>query len=315
MSILIDYYSQLSQEELFYQELSCKGESSPLALRLPESVEAAARRRERIILPSSAYLSEGRDIFISKHPCFMPPYMHTHDFCELSFILRGRAEEEIEGEELSLESGSVLILTPGYYHKVSVFDSSTIALNVLCSTALLFSVSQSLGSDELTKGYTIFSRLTAEAESCLERIFLEQMSWTGESHAVENALFTLLISLLIRSGERGMHQERAGESGTVYKVLAYIDENFRSVTLKEISRRFGLTEQHLSRLIAAKSGTGFSEYIRKAKLREARRLLLTSDMDSKEIAYTLSFTPEHFIRFFRSETGTTPQEYRRLYSR
>lgn len=315
MGSLIDYYSILSAEELYYQELSSKGEASSQALRLPASVEDAARRDERIMLPSSAYLDSSHDIFISKHPCFMPPYLHTHDFCEMTFMLKGNAREQIEGEEIALEKDSVLIITPGYYHKVSVFDSDTIALNVICSTALLFSLASDLRAEELTKGYTIFRRLTGEAEGYLEKIFREQCSSTEGSRTIQNACFTLLLSELVRKGERSVHFERQGDSGWLYKVLAYIDENFRSVTLNEVSEVFRLSESYLSKTIHEKTGSSFADYIRSHKLRETKRLLISSDMTMNEIAYSLSLTQEHLTRIFKKDTGISPIQYRKRYSR
>jgi AraC family transcriptional activator of pobA len=46
-------------------------------------------------------------------------------------------------------------------------------------------------------------------------------------------------------------------------------------------------------------------------LTEAKRQLVFTNQPIHEIAYDLTFAdPSHFARFFRKQTGTTPQAFR-----
>ena len=51
--------------------------------------------------------------------------------------------------------------------------------------------------------------------------------------------------------------------------------------------------------------------IRQRVLTEAKRALVFTGQPIHEVSYDLGFTdPSHFARFFRKQTGTTPQEFR-----
>ena len=59
-------------------------------------------------------------------------------------------------------------------------------------------------------------------------------------------------------------------------------------------------------------GKPAGEVIRDRLLLEAKRLLVNVDMGIAEIAYKLSFTDHaHFTKFFKKETGETPDEFRK----
>ena len=66
-------------------------------------------------------------------------------------------------------------------------------------------------------------------------------------------------------------------------------------------------------LLAAMRATGVTagHLIRQRVLTEAKRQLIFTTLAINEIAYDLSFSdPSHFARFFRQQTGTTPQAFR-----
>lgn len=42
---------------------------------------------------------------------------HAHDFIEIAVILKGKGRFFIDGEELDVEQGTMIILNPGTYHR------------------------------------------------------------------------------------------------------------------------------------------------------------------------------------------------------
>lgn len=62
-----------------------------------------------------------------------------------------------------------------------------------------------------------------------------------------------------------------------------------------------------------KSGTGKTaqEYIQLKMVNYDKSSHLDPKLSTKQIAESLGFQhPQHFIRFFRKQTGSTPREYR-----
>ena len=77
------------------------------------------------------------------------------------------------------------------------------------------------------------------------------------------------------------------------------------------ANRLGITPKYLSRLIKDVSGRSAPEWIDAFVIQEAKSMLKYTDDSIKEIVYKLNFTNASvFYKFFRSQTGMTPSEYR-----
>ena len=77
------------------------------------------------------------------------------------------------------------------------------------------------------------------------------------------------------------------------------------------ANHLGITPKYLSRLIKDVSGRSAPEWIDAFVIQEAKSMLKYTDDSIKEIVYKLNFTNASvFYKFFRSQTGMTPSEYR-----
>jgi AraC-like DNA-binding protein len=81
---------------------------------------------------------------------------------------------------------------------------------------------------------------------------------------------------------------------------------------KEYAALLYVTPNNLNMLCKQLLGKAAGEVIRDRILLEAKRLLVNVDISIAEIAYKLSFTDHaHFTKFFKKETGETPDEFRK----
>ena len=77
------------------------------------------------------------------------------------------------------------------------------------------------------------------------------------------------------------------------------------------AERLAMTADRLNDHLKRAAGVTAGHLIRQRLLTEAKRQLVFTNQPIHEIAYELAFTdPSHFARFFRNNTGTTPQEFR-----
>ena len=75
----------------------------------------------------------------------------------------------------------------------------------------------------------------------------------------------------------------------------------------------GLSSGGFRRLFKQQMGKTPKEYILDIKLATAKRLLEESNRTVAEISEIIHFeTTAYFCRFFKSKTGLTPSEYRKL---
>ncbi len=107
------------------------------------------------------------------------------------------------------------------------------------------------------------------------------------------------------SGNSGEKDER------LLKILNYIQNHYKDVTLDDLSREFYLSKPYLSKFIKNKSGETFGDILKKIRLKKAKTLLRNGNLSAEVIASQVGYqTVEHFTRLFKKEYGITPIQYR-----
>jgi AraC family transcriptional activator of pobA len=98
----------------------------------------------------------------------------------------------------------------------------------------------------------------------------------------------------------------------VEELRRLIDEHFRKQRLISFyAEKLAMTADRLNDHVKRASGVTAGHLIRQRVLTEAKRQLVFTAQPIHEIAYDLAFSdPSHFTRFFRKQTGTTPQAFR-----
>ncbi len=111
------------------------------------------------------------------------------------------------------------------------------------------------------------------------------------------------IEALKNRGE--MKDERINE------IINYIQENYLTVTLDDLSQKFFLSKPYLSKYIKEKSGITFGENVKKIRLKKASTLLKNGNMKIERVAEAAGYqNVEHFNRLFKKKYGMTPVQYR-----
>lgn len=95
-------------------------------------------------------------------------------------------------------------------------------------------------------------------------------------------------------------------------VLAFILANPGKVTgVDTLAKRFGISKRSLQRRFSTEAGTTITDVVQHARMREASRLLLATNLPVNQIGATCGFEyPHHFSRVFKKEMGCCPGEYR-----
>ena len=107
-------------------------------------------------------------------------------------------------------------------------------------------------------------------------------------------------------------QERGVDAENFSKILKYVSENYtQKLSLRSLSKRFGISESHLSRSFTQKLSCSFVRYLHSLRVEHAKNRLRHSSMSILEIAYDSGFSDQRtFNRVFREWVGMTPKEYR-----
>lgn len=134
-------------------------------------------------------------------------------------------------------------------------------------------------------------------------------------HAIlEKGLFSAeetlahLESALARGKHLGSEARRLARMA-----MAYIHEHYREpVSRKDLAAAAGASQEYLSTCFHRETGITLSEYLERYRIKQARRLLETTDLPVTRVALEVGFfDSSYFGRVFRREVGVTPVAYRR----
>ncbi|MGO4109068.1 response regulator transcription factor [Paenibacillus sp. YAF4_2] len=118
------------------------------------------------------------------------------------------------------------------------------------------------------------------------------------------------LSLLFFEFQRS--QTSMVKNDVIGKLKTYIHQNLSGdLSLTNLSEQVYLNPEYMSRLFKQAEGVTLSDYITALKLDKAKEQLSLPNLYVQDIASNLGFsTAGYFTRFFKKETGLTPQEFR-----
>ena len=95
------------------------------------------------------------------------------------------------------------------------------------------------------------------------------------------------------------------------EIMNFIQTNYLTVTLDDLSEKFYLSKPYLSKYIKEKTGITFGDNVKKIRMKKAKSLLKSSNMTVEKIALSVGYqNVEHFNRVFKKTYNMTPVQYR-----
>ncbi|ANE45718.1 hypothetical protein SY83_04730 [Paenibacillus swuensis] len=100
----------------------------------------------------------------------------------------------------------------------------------------------------------------------------------------------------------------------VKQVQRFVEEQLsHDVSLQTIAEHVFLHPVYLSKVYKLETGESVSDYIYRVRMEKAAYLLIHSDKKIYEITAEMGYqNPQYFIKLFRKQYGSTPQEYREM---
>ncbi len=258
-------------------------------------------------------------------PLCITPY-HNHDFYEINYVLFGSCAEYVEKEKLVLKEGELLLLRPDTFHSVCPIGDS-ICINILIRTSLVESLEKRLNKcvvnnylDKLLKKKVSIRFPNTDSplvKSCIEQTI----------QAVENAKTNTAYNLYaeLSAGELLIRLSECSQIDVLYKaethevggermerILEYIRNNLKKITLEDTASHFGYTGAHLSRMVKKQTGFSFSAFVINQRLLAAEKILAETSEPISAVPSMIGLeSREYFDRLFKKSHGMTPSEYRR----
>ena len=247
---------------------------------------------------------------------------------QMVFVLRGSCTLNIRGEETALPEGGLLVIAKGIPHLIGIPDDAQV-VGVMLPVSVLKSqfckivelrspisafFSNSLWGD-VVNPYMIFHRTgSVYTRTLVDMLVSEECFPTANSAQMKIFILMTLIGCLssYTPAEYEMSPMRIVHSEQIPRILNYISDNYRTVTLESLAKHFHYTVPYVSKLIRSATGMTFTAILRETKLDVCRSMLLNSDLKIYQIAEIAGFqNTDHFNRTFKKRTGLTPSDFKK----
>lgn len=280
-----------------------------IPVRKIKSVEPEANFPENFSIRSLKDLLKGKDLLHD---------LHRHDFYFVLAVEKGSGNHEIDFTAHPVTDHSVFILRPGQVHQLTLSATSTgyimefspdfyhpkdgqfaQALSRVSSKNLC-----ELDTGKLKKLYSI-----------LENILQEHLDkQEGYLEVIKSDLGVFFIELLRHRQNKTSHSTatKTYEQEQLDKLLRLIEENLAAnKQVPYYADLLNLSSYQLNSITKSLLGKTCSDIINEQIILEARRYLLATSNQVTQIAYHLGYEDvSYFIRFFKKQTGYTPDAFR-----
>ena len=249
---------------------------------------------------------------------------HLHDFYSIFWIESGEAIHATEFVEYSLKADTILFVPPGLKHRMYI-DKSVGGTYILFNEDFIqynrknyvpLKEYRLFNNPDFKSLITVIPEKREKLRNITELIFDEIRNTDDYS---QDIVLNLLHLFLLESRRIFDQQNQAPKEEpdstpdtTIIKFKQLIEENFtREKNVSPYAEMLNMNPSCLNELTKRTTGITAGELIRNRVIDETKKLLYSSSMSGKEIAFELGFDdPAYFSRFFRKYTGSTLKEFR-----
>ncbi|WP_054025543.1 response regulator [Bacillus sp. FJAT-28004] len=107
--------------------------------------------------------------------------------------------------------------------------------------------------------------------------------------------------------------EHDKERSVIEDIATYIEQHpHEEITLQDISERFYLSREYISRKFKQETNGNLSDFIAEVRIKRAKELLGNGQLKISQVAELVGFQDEkYFSRVFKKRTNCTPNDYRK----
>ena len=278
--------------------------------------------------PEDVIIPEGFDVMVLRQARYMPIRSHSHEYLEFVYLMEGSTTEIIDGKPYPMEPGDLFLLAPGTAHYDITFSDDALLFFIMARTKTFDTAFHSLlRHDDILSSF--FSRvlfhdlqdayilIKSSGDEILKThiydLFMEFSDIDPYTSRIANVEFEwLCIHLLQKHISHIQDTSAQQKSINTKKLLFYIEENSRTVTIDDVCRRFNYSRGHIQRMIKKTTGLTFIEYVTRIKIRRACELLKNPSLQIQHVSEAAGFNDEsNFFRCFKKAMGVSPSQYRR----
>jgi len=238
---------------------------------------------------------------------------HRHTNYEVILVDRGPYRCELNGAELALAGGQVLVIKPGDWHQDHLRDGQRhYVLHFRLAGALPEEPAAPLFRAETQPGAQVCRSDHARDTFILRELRREAEEGAAHAPAVQDSLLEALFWRIARdlpaealsAAFRRLPQAEAERD----RITALFHRHLKgNPTVRELATLAGMSPRRLTTVCGEILGDTPARYLLRLKLRRAEEMLRYRGQRVKEVSEALGFAnPYHFSRVFRRVHGRPP---------
>ena len=243
--------------------------------------------------------------------------------CRLFFFKEGNGYVEVEGSKYDFSSGTAVFLPAGTCYRFYMSEGKADYLIFNFDLVSDFShIKNSLGtarpeSFEIQKMpiYPMPAEFSSPMVQGAPQMF-EALRKCAQDFLTKPPYYRDICSARLKRCllELLCSESAIPTAAIVRRITDHVHENYADpqLTNEKIAELFHYHPYYISDLMKQSTGDTLHKYLLRYRLRMARNLLVTSDMDIATVAWKCGFgSAAYFIKTFRADTGLTPGQYRK----
>jgi AraC-like DNA-binding protein/quercetin dioxygenase-like cupin family protein len=246
---------------------------------------------------------------------------HRHSYYEILFFSSGTGKHMIDFDTHEIKPQSIHFVAAGQVHAMSR-SADTKGFVIAFSKEFMFLNATDIS---ILNEFPAFNKTAQPVLSLPEEVFQEteglindmEREFNGTNPYKDKMLGAFICILLLKCKSllqiTGNEKNDIASRQVLLRFNDLLEEKFIELhKVNEYADLMNLSPNHLSETIKKITGKTAGELIQDRLILEAKRLLLHSAITAKEIAYHLNFNdPSYFSRFFKTNTGLSPEEFRK----
>ena len=248
-------------------------------------------------------------------------------YVEIMYVAQGSITHCIEGKELVLHKGDVLMLNQQVVHSIKRADYQDIGINFIALPEFFEIPLSMLGEENVlarfvtgvfrqkdpVSHYLLFRlQENEQVENLMENMVESMLHGYADEDIINQYSMGIVFLYLLNHLENLSHNSSMDYKETVVQaVLGYINSDCKNASLTRIAEETHQSMTTLSKLIKEKTGYNFQELLQRKRFQMAEHLLMDTDLTIEEIALDVGYENQsYFFKQFKNRYGVTPRRYR-----
>ncbi|MDD3139087.1 MAG: AraC family transcriptional regulator [Lachnospiraceae bacterium] len=284
--------------------------------------------QKEFIIDSKKMLQKGKLIDIRLHTRFIHFPKHRHNYIEIIYMCSGTTLHIInDSTTVELKTGDLLFLNQNVTQEIMPAGENDIAINFIVLPEFFDRAFIMMEEENVLRNFLIGS--LKQDSSMVSYIhfsvsdflpiqnIIENMIWSivnkqpNQRNINQTTMGLLFLQLLNHTDKINQNDPNQYEQNTVFTVLKYIEENYKTASLEELAELMHQPTYYISKLIKKHSGYTFKHLLQTKRLNQSAFLLTTTTLPVENIISIVGYdNTSYFHKIFKQHFHMTPKHYR-----